>query len=180
MTTEDKLIKEILYTEEEIQKRIKEVAIEINEHYKASDEIIIMPIIKGGLNYTYDLIKHIKIDLSISLIKASSYHLLEKLSTPKISLIDDINIKDKDVLLVDDIVDTGETLLGVKKILETFNPKSIAITSLFYKENNNEELKQIKSFVCWRKNPKGFLMGYGLDYDEKYRNLPYIAIISYN
>ena len=180
MTTENKLIKEIIYTEEEIQTRIKEIAAEITEYYRDSEEIIIMPIIKGGLNYTYDLIKHIKIDLSISLIKSTSYHLLNKLSKPKISLIDDVDIKGKDVLLIDDIVDTGETLAEVKKILETFGPKTIAISSMFYKTNNLESLKNMKSFVCWTERPKGFLMGYGLDYDEKYRNLPYIAIISYN
>ncbi len=180
MGTENKYIKEIKYTEEQIQERIKFVANQINEEFKNSKEIIVVSILKGGLNFTFDLIKHLNVDLSIDFIKSKSYALSRKFTSPMIIFNPSVPLEGKDILLVDDFIDSGETLMKVRSYLAEHKPKSISAAAVVKKPSSSKNIHNMKVFACWNEEPGGFLMGYGLDYDEKYRNLPYIAIISYN
>ncbi len=174
MGTENSVIESIEYTEEEIQKRIKILGKQISSDY--DDELILIPILKGGLNFAYDLMKHIENDISIDFIKSKSYSLSRKITSPNIQYNPSINIKDKDVILVDDFVDTGETLLKLYSHLKVYEPRSIKIAAVIIKPDN-PKISQIEKYFLWNEKPKGFLVGYGLDYDEKYRNIPYIGFL---
>lgn len=178
MRTENNYIEKIKYSEIEIQKRIKKLAKQINEDYKKENkEVVFIPILKGGLNFAYDLIKHLTFDLSIDFIKAKSYSRFGKIQSPEISYNQTIDIEQKHIVLVDDIVDTGETLLEIFNYLKKYNPLSIKIASIIIKPHN-AKTKHIEKYFLWNENPSGFLMGYGLDFEEKYRNLPYIATMT--
>ncbi len=174
MGTENKIIESIKYSEKDIQQRIIKLGKDISSDYE--DEIILIPILKGGLNFAYDLMKHIENDVSIDFIKSKSYSLSRKINSPNIAYNPTIDIKDKDVILVDDFVDTGETLLKLYNHLKTYNPRSIKIAAVIIKPNN-PKIKDIEKYFLWNEDPQGFLVGYGLDYDEKYRNIPYIGIL---
>ncbi len=174
MGTENNIIESIKYTEEQIQGRIKELGKKISSDY--DEEVILIPILKGGLNFAYDLMKYIENDISIDLIKSKSYSLSRKITSPNITYNPSINIKGKDVILVDDFVDTGETLLKLYNHLMEYQPKSIKIAAVIIKPDN-QKIEHIERYFLWNEDPGGFLVGYGLDYDEKYRNIPYIGIL---
>lgn len=164
----------VLITEEEIVTRTRELAKQIQEDYN-NEEIVIICILKGAAFFATELAKRIKSDTIIDFMKVSSYSGTE--STGKIDFTLDISedITGKNVLIVEDIVDTGRTLTYVKKYLESKNPKSVKIcTMLNKKERRVVELNP--EYVCFD-IPDKFVIGYGLDYDEKYRNLPYIGYL---
>jgi len=164
----------VLITEEEITARTRELAEQIQQDYNG-EEIVIICILKGAAFFATELAKRINSDTIIDFMKVSSYEGTE--STGKIDFTLDISedITGKNVLIVEDIVDTGRTLAYVKKYLESKNPKSVKIcTMLNKKERRVVELNP--EYVCFD-IPDKFVIGYGLDYDEKYRNLPYIGYL---
>lgn len=164
----------VLITEEEITARTRELAEQIQQDYNG-EEIVIICILKGAAFFATELAKRINSDTIIDFMKVSSYEGTE--STGKIDFTLDISedITGKNVLIVEDIVDTGRTLAYVKKYLESKNPKSVKIcTMLNKKERRVIELNP--EYVCFD-IPDKFVIGYGLDYDEKYRNLPYIGYL---
>ncbi len=164
----------VLITEEEIVARTRELAHQIQQDYNG-EEIVIICILKGAAFFATELAKRIDSDTIIDFMKVSSYIGTE--STGKIDFTLDISedITGKNVLIVEDIVDTGRTLAYVKKYLESKNPKSVKIcTMLNKKERRVIELNP--EYVCFD-IPDKFVIGYGLDYDEKYRNLPYIGYL---
>ena len=164
----------VLITEEEIEARTRELAHQIQQDYNG-EEIVIICILKGAAFFATELAKRIDSDTIIDFMKVSSYIGTE--STGKIDFTLDISedITGKNVLIVEDIVDTGRTLAYVKKYLESKNPKSVKIcTMLNKKERRVIELNP--EYVCFD-IPDKFVIGYGLDYDEKYRNLPYIGYL---
>ena len=164
----------VLITEEEITSRTRELAHQIQKDYN-NEEIVIVCILKGAAFFATELAKRIDSDTIIDFMKVSSYIGTE--STGKIDFTLDISedITGKNVLIVEDIVDTGRTLAYVKKYLESKNPKSVKIcTMLNKKERRVIELNP--EYVCFD-IPDKFVIGYGLDYDEKYRNLPYIGYL---
>ena len=164
----------VLITEEEIVARTRELAHQIQQDYNG-EEIVIICILKGAAFFATELAKRIDSDTIIDFMKVSSYIGTE--STGKIDFTLDISedITGKNVLIVEDIVDTGRTLAYVKKYLESKNPKSVKIcTMLNKKERRIIELNP--EYVCFD-IPDKFVIGYGLDYDEKYRNLPYIGYL---
>lgn len=164
----------VLYTMEEIQKRIKELGEEITKDYNGK-ELIVICILKGAIFYTVDLVKNIDLDLNLEFMKVSSYEGTE--STGVITIKQDItcDIKGKDVLVVEDIIDTGRTLRVLREELLKRGPSSLKITT-FLDKKERREVEMEADYVGYE-IPNKFVVGYGLDVDEKYRNLPYIGYI---
>ena len=164
----------VLYTMKEIQKRIKELGEEITKDYNGK-ELIVICILKGAIFYTVDLVKNIDLDLNLEFMKVSSYEGTE--STGVITIKQDItcDIKGKDVLVVEDIIDTGRTLRVLREELLKRGPSSLKITT-FLDKKERREVEMEADYVGYE-IPNKFVVGYGLDVDEKYRNLPYIGYI---
>ncbi len=167
---------DILISEEAIQNRVKELGEQITEDYKGSD-LVIITVLKGGFVFTADLVRRIDLPLTIDLMAASSYGAGTE-SCGEVRILKDINIdiKGKDVLIAEDILDTGNTLSMLKKLFEDRGAKSVKICVALDKPERrtaNVEADYI-GFVV----PNKFLIGYGLDYDEKYRNLPFVGVVN--
>ncbi len=176
MGTENKIIGKIWKTEQEILSKIKEISEKLNVEYNDEDEVVVISVSKGGNNLTYDLIKKLNFDLSLDFISADSYYKEKKLSSPKVNFDSKINLENKRIIIIDDYVDTGETMIKITNLIKTKKVKDILVIGLFGNPNriNNNDVKEI---FGWDEHINGFLVGYGLDYDEKYRNIPYVAII---
>ncbi len=176
MGTEDKHIIRILKSYDELVEGIKSVAQRLNSKFtKKDEEVVLITILKGGLPFSMELMKHLDFDMSIDFVTSSSYYLDKQNDQIKTKYEASIPIKGKNVIIADDLVDSGKTIVKIGKILEAYKPKSISIAAIYGKPNRVEN--NYEEFYVWEENPGGFLLGYGLDYDEKYRNLPYIAII---
>lgn len=163
-----------LISEEELQKRVKELAKQIYEDYN-KQEITFICILKGSVFFTVDLAKNIPSDVKLEFIRVSSYHGTE--STGKIELKLDLreDIEGKDIIIIEDIVDTGRTLTYLKKHLKAKKPKSLKICTLLDKKERR--VCEIEPEYVGFNIPDKFVLGYGLDVDESYRNLPYIGYI---
>ncbi len=163
-----------LIDEKKIENRIKEVAKQIENDY-SNEEIVIICILKGAAFFATDLAKRINLPVTVDFMKVSSYEGTE--STKKIDFKLDIStdISNKNVIIVEDIVDTGRTLTYLKDYLNSKNPKSLKICTMLDKKERRE-FDLNPEYVCFE-IPDKFVIGYGLDYDEKYRNLPYIGYI---
>lgn len=173
---QDYRVEKILYTQEFIENKIKEVAQWINETYKDSKDLALVGLLKGSILFLAQLIKSVKVDHTIDFIVASSYYGASK-STGTIKIVTDLahDIKGKDVLIIEDIVDSGITIVKVIEYLKTKQPTSIRVASLL-----NKSAKRKVEFTPDKigiEVPDLFLIGYGLDYQEKFRNLPYIGIL---
>ncbi len=163
-----------LIDEIKIQDRIKEIAKTITKDFN-NEEIILICILKGSLFFTADLAKRIPSNVILDFMKVSSYEGTQ--STGKINLKLDLStdITNKNVLIVEDIIDTGRTLTYLKEYLLNKNPKKLKICTLLDKKERREfDLEP--DYTCFE-IPDKFVVGYGLDYDELYRNLPYIGYI---
>lgn len=168
-------IKEILITEEKIQSQIKKTADQINNDYKDKD-LVLIGILKGSIMFMCDLMKRIKILCSVDFMSVSSYGNSTE-STGKVKILKDIDfsIEGKDILIVEDIIDSGLTLAHIKEYLYLKKPNSIEIVTLLNKPERRKIDIQPKYTLF--DIPNEFLVGYGLDFAEKYRNLPYIGIL---
>ncbi|MBD5423488.1 MAG: hypoxanthine phosphoribosyltransferase [Mycoplasma sp.] len=173
----DERFEEILFTQEQIETRIKELANWINETYKDSKDLILVGLLKGSIPFIAQLMKDIKINHSIDFIIASSYFGGVK-STGNAKIIMDLNtdIFGKDVLIIEDIIDSGITLSKVKEVLVARNPKSLRIMTLLDKPSRR--ITKIFADVYGFEVPDKFLAGFGLDVKEKLRNLPYIGVFN--
>lgn len=168
-------IKEILITTEELQNRIKELGQQITEDYKGKDLMLIC-ILKGAVMFMSDLAKYIELPLDMDFMAVSSYgSSTESSGVVKIIKDLDVSIENKDILIVEDIIDTGLTLSYLVENLKSRNPNSVKICTLLDKPNKRKAHVKYdyKGFTV----PDEFVVGYGLDYDEKYRNLPYICVL---
>ncbi len=168
-------IEEILYTREEIDKRVKELGKQITKDYKGKNLTCIC-LLKGGVFFMTDLLKEIDLPLSIDFMDVSSYG-ASTVSSGEVRILKDLDhsIKDKDILLVEDIIDTGLTLSHVIELLKTREINSIEVVSFLSKEMRREVDIDIK--YCGFNIDDYFVVGYGLDFDEEYRNLPYIGYL---
>lgn len=164
----------ILIGEEEIQNKISELAKEIDQEY-CDTELVVISILKGSLFFAVDLTRKMKTPIIFETLHAHSYEGTE--STGNVSILDDITfpIAGKDVLIVEDIIDTGYTLDKIKKHLLSKKPNSLKIATLIDKKARRQ-IDVSVDYVGFD-IPNKFIFGYGLDYDEKYRNLPYIGYI---
>ncbi len=163
-----------LLTREEVEKRIKELAKEIEKDYRGKD-LLVIGLLKGSIMFMSDLIKEIDLPLMIDFMSASSYSGTMSTGVINISKDTDISVKDRDVLIVEDIIDTGLTLSHVKKLLEERGTKSLKICTLLDKPSRRTV--EMKGDYIGFEIPDEFVIGYGLDYDQHHRNLPYIGIV---
>jgi len=164
----------VLYTMEETQKRIKELGEQITNDYKGK-ELIVVCILKGAAFFTTDLVKNIDCEMIIDFMRVSSYTGTE--SSGIITLKQDLeeDIEGKDVLIVEDIIDTGRTLNTLKTELLNRKPKSLKVATLLDKKERR--VVDIDADYVGFSIPNKFIVGYGFDIDEKYRNIPYIGYI---
>ncbi len=168
-------ISKTLITKEEIENKISEIAHEINEKYKG-EELVVIGILKGAFIVISDLAKQLQVDVAFDFMSIKSYY--GSKSSGQIKIVKDLeyDISNKNVLIVEDIYDTGLTLLNLKKLLESRNPKSIEIFCMFIKKGVSEDPIDI-NYTGFEIGPE-FVVGYGLDYNGKYRELPYLAVLS--
>ena len=164
-----------LISEEEIQNKVKELADRISKDYAKSD-LLMIGILKGAWVFMADLVRKLTIPVECDFLRASSYGSSDETSgTVKVTLELSTNIEGRDVLLVEDIVDTGLTLSKIIKMLAMRNPKTIRVCSLLDKPARHQT--NIKIDYLGFTVPNKFIVGYGLDYDEKFRYLPYVGYI---
>ncbi|MFW6022523.1 MAG: hypoxanthine phosphoribosyltransferase [Halanaerobiaceae bacterium] len=170
-------IVEIIISEKEIQERIKELASSITQIYKKNKEIIMVCILRGAAIFMADLARHVNLSVVFDFMDVSSYGDSTE-SSGVVRIIKDLeeNIEKRHVLIVEDIMDTGKTLKHVVDMLETRDPASIKIVTLLDKPERRV-VKKIEADFNGFEIPDKFVVGYGLDYAEKYRNLPYIGVI---
>ena len=166
---------EVLISSEELQKRIKEIAEEIKNDYN-DEEVVFVSVLKGAVFFTVDLMKNYTGDALIDVVRVSSY--VGEKSTGNIELkipLKKENIENKNIVIVEDIVDTGRTFNYLVDYVKEMNPKSVKTCVMLDKPS-----RRVVPFECdyvGFKIEDLFVIGYGLDYDEKYRNLPYIGYI---
>ena len=166
----------VLLTEEEVNKKISEVAAQINKDYEGK-EVHLICILKGGVFFTCELAKRLTIPVSLDFMSVSSYGSDTK-SSGVVKIIKDLDepLEGKNVIIVEDIIDSGRTLAYLIEVLKQRNPKNIELCTLLDKpERRVREQVQVK-YTCFT-IPDEFVVGYGLDYDQKYRNLPYIGVV---
>jgi hypoxanthine phosphoribosyltransferase len=166
----------VLLPEDKIEQRVSELALEIVRDYKGKN-LILIGILKGGIIFLSDLTRQISIPHSYDIVGASSYG-EGTTSSGHVIITKDVEIplKDRDVLLIEDIYDTGATLKVVKDLLLVHGPRSLEICALFWKEKTNRRYDIPIKYIGFPV-PDVFVVGYGLDYNEKYRNLRCIGIL---
>lgn len=170
---EEKL--KVLYSEEEIQTRIAEMAKVIDNDYKDTKELIVICILKGAAFFAVDLVKKLKTPIIFEVMQASSYSGTESTGEILIKKDLDTDIEGKDVLIVEDIIDTGYTLNALTQKLSTRNPKSLKIAVLADKKARRKV--EVPVDYVGYEIPNKFVVGYGFDVDEFGRNIPYIGYI---
>lgn len=165
---------EVMISEEEVQQRVKEIGQQITEHYRDSENLVMVGLLRGSFVFMADLARAIKVNHSVDFMTASSYgNTMESSRDVRILKDLDDDIKGKDVLLVEDIIDTGNTLSKVCEILSIREPNSIEICTLLDKPSRREVEVPVKwiGFSI----PDEFVVGVGIDYAQNYRHLPYIG-----
>jgi len=169
------VIGKILYSEKDIQKRARELGKQITREY-AGEELILLGTLKGAVMWMTDLMKNIDLDTRIDFVSASSYG-SSTTSSGVVKITKDVSmdIYNKNVLIIEDIVDTGTTLKFLKNYLADRNPKSVKICTMLDKPSRRKE-KLVADYIGFEVEDL-FIVGYGLDYDQKYRNLPYISYL---
>lgn len=165
----------ILITKEQIEKRVKEIGAEITRDYEG-ENVLMVGILRGAVVFFSELVKNVDLDVRFDFMVVSSYG-SGSTSSGEVRIIKDISqpIEGKNVLIIEDIIDTGHTLKNLKKLLLTRNPKSLKIVSLLDKPSRRQV--EMEGDYIGFEVPNEFVVGYGLDYDEKYRNLPEIGVL---
>lgn len=171
---EDKI--RVLLTEEEVNEKIKKIGEQVSKDY-AGKSVHMICVLKGGVFFTCELAKRITVPVSLDFMSVSSYG-SETKSSGIVKIIKDLDepLEGKDVLIVEDIIDSGRTLAYLIEVLKQRGPKDIHLCTLLDKPERRVK-KQVKvDYTCFT-IPDEFVVGYGLDYDQKYRNLPYIGVV---
>ena len=166
----------VLLTEEEVNKKISEVAAQINKDYEGK-EVHLICILKGGVFFTCELAKRLTIPVSLHFMSVSSNGSDTK-SSGVVKIINylDEPLEGKNVIIVEDIIDSGRTLAYLIEVLKQRNPKNIELCTLLDKPERRVKKQVQVKYTCFT-IPDEFVVGYGLDYDQKYRNLPYIGVV---
>ena len=170
------VIDQVLIDEESLNKRIKQLASQINEYYLDKNELVLVGILKGSIMFMAELAKNIRLDCTLEFMDVSSYENGTQ-SSGNVKIIKDLDtdITGKEVLLVEDIIDTGRTLDALKESLIKRGANSVKIIALLDKPERREI--EIKPDWSGFKIPNEFVVGYGLDYMQMYRNLPFIGVL---
>jgi hypoxanthine phosphoribosyltransferase len=167
---------EVLIPEDELKARVKQLGAEISRDY-AGKKILAICILRGGVMFLTDLIRNIEPPVAIDFMGVSSYGVGSRSSNGQIRITLDLttSIAGKHVLIVEDIIDSGNTLSSVIEMLRTRNPASLEVCTLLNKYSRREVDVPIR--YCGFDIPNKFVFGYGLDMDEYYRNLPFIGVV---
>lgn len=171
----DNFLERVLFSEEQLNARVAEIAKEIQADYKGKKPLIVA-VLKGSVLFFSDLIRKIVGDMEIDFMSISSYGSGAK-SSGEVRMIKDLDkkIEGKDIIIVEDIIDSGYTMKYLKKLLEARNPASIKVCTLLDKPSRRET--DINADYVGFEVENEFVIGYGLDYDGLYRNLPFIGIL---
>lgn len=168
-------IKSVMISEEEIEEIVKNLGEKISEDY-AGKELLLVVILKGSLIFAADLMRHITVPVKLDFMQASSYGSgMETSGVINIKKDLENDAAGKHILIIEDIIDSGNTLAKLKHILKDRGPASVKICSLLSKPSRRE--MEVEVEYIGLDIPDEFVVGYGLDFDEKYRNLPYIGIL---
>lgn len=169
---------QVVYSEEEVRNRIKEMGEQISRDY-AGKEVHLICVLRGGSFFMCELAKYITVPVTIDFMSVSSYGVgTESTGIIKINKDLDDAIVGKDVIVVEDIIDSGRTLSHLMNLLETRRPESLALCTLLDKPDRR--VIEVNVDYTGFQIPDFFVVGYGLDYAQKYRNLPYIGKVSFD
>ncbi len=166
---------DMLISETDVQAKVQELAKQIDEDF-GGEPVLLLGVLKGSYLFLADLSRKLKSEVSIDFIQVSSYG-TAKSSSGVVQIRKDLdtNIEGKNVLIVEDIVDTGTTLSHLRELLSTRKPKTLKVVALLSKPDARKMSTTVE-YIGFE-IPNEFVVGYGLDYAERYRNLPYIAIL---
>ena len=169
-------IAKVLISEEQLQAKVAELGAQISRDYEGKD-LLLVSILKGSVVFMADLMRAIKEPCSIDFMVVSSYGGANTTSTGLVKIVKDLDqdLSGKDVLIVEDILDTGVTLSNLVPMLKMRNPNSVKICTILDKPSRRKA--DIQPDYEGFQVPDEFVVGYGLDYDEKYRNLPYVGVL---
>ena len=177
MQNYQEFLEETLIDEETLQNRIAELGQEISRDYADTNNLLLICILRGGVVFLVDLMRYITAPHQVDFMAISSYGVGARESEGNVRVTLDLqtNIRDKDVLLVEDIIDSGHTIAHVLELLSTRQPRSLKVCSLLDKAERREVVVPLhyRGFEI----PNKFVFGYGLDIDEYYRNLPFIGVV---
>lgn len=164
----------VLISREQLEARIAELAAEINRDYAGSEKLIAVGVLKGSVFFLVDLLKHLEVPVAVDFFQTSSYGNSTEAGEVRIRKDLDLSIRGADVLLIEDIVDTGYTLRTILDLLKFRGARTVKLCALLDKPSRRriEVPIDYKGFSI----EDHFVIGYGLDFDERYRNLPYIGI----
>jgi hypoxanthine phosphoribosyltransferase len=168
---------ETLISEKDLQRRVSELGAEISRDYKDSEDLLLVCILRGAVIFLTDLSRKITVPHALDFMAISSYGIGNRSSSGVVRITMDLttNISNKDVLIVEDIIDSGNTLSYVLEMLSTRKPKSLNVCTLLDKTERREVDVPIR--YTGFKIPNKFVFGYGLDLDEYFRNLPFIGVV---
>ncbi len=171
-------IKKVLFSQEEIAEIVKRIATQINEDYKDKN-LLLVCVLKGSVCFMSDLMKEIKIPCMIDFMAAKSYYGASVETAGVVNITKDLTVDptDFDILVIEDIFDSGRTLEKLMYVLEARNPRSVACCSLLDKPERRDPHVKLKLKYTGAQIPDEFVVGYGLDYDELYRNLPFVGVL---
>ena len=175
MSIFDDDIQEVLFSEEQLKNRVREIAQQITADYQGK-EIMLISVLRGSFVFMADLCRAIDLPCTVDFMAVSSYGKGTK-SSGQVQITKDLSedISDRHIIVVEDILDSGNTLSYLLKILENRHPASIRLCTLLDKPDRR--VKPVQVHYSGFTIPDAFVVGYGLDYAEKYRNLPYIGIL---
>ncbi len=173
----EKYLLEVLIEEDRLQERIRELGAELTRDYEGCETLMLICILKGGIMFLSDLMRHIDVPHEIDFLAVSSYGAGGRASTGEVRIDMDLKgkITGKDVLIVEDIIDSGHTLRFVLDMLEARRPKSLKLCALLDKPERREVGMAVD--YCGFTIPNKFVFGYGLDLDERFRNLPFVGVV---
>jgi len=168
-------LEEVLLTEEQIHHRLNDLAMEIQRDY-AEKDLTLVAILTGSVMFIADLLRRLPMQLRLDYVGVSSYH-GETRSTGELILTKalKLDVRDRDVLVVDDILDTGLTLVNIRAMLQKLQPRSVKFCTFLEKDIPHHE--DFRADYVGFHIPNKFVVGYGLDYRERYRNLPYVGTL---
>lgn len=171
----EKDIQEVLFSEEQLDRRVREIAAQIEKDYEGK-EIMLISVLRGSFVFMADLCRRIDLPCTLDFMSVSSYGKGTS-SSGQVQITKDLSsdISGKHIIVVEDILDSGNTLSYLLKLLEQRNPASIRLCTLLDKPDRR--VKEVKVDYSGFTIPDAFVVGYGLDYAEHYRNMPYIGIL---
>ena len=166
-------LRRIVYDRESIARRVAELGAEITHHYRGSEQLLVLGLLKGSFIFLADLVRTIELPLQVDFLVASSYG-SETVSSGKVDFLydPDIRVRDRDVIVVEDIVDSGATMSRLLPLLEERGPRSLEVCAFLHKRRVT--LQKEPRWVGFEA-PREFLVGYGLDHAEDFRHLPFIG-----